>query len=170
MPNSAILRCRKPIVIASFNSCTARKEERRIELAHCADSCQVEILGIQEHRIVHEEEEIKFEKIEDYHLVTSSAWRNERQASQGGVGLLLSNRAKSALRSVESISKRILVAEFESNPVTTAIVIYSPTNVAPEEEVLEFYNELTSVLASVPAHNFLAILGDFNARLGPEDA
>ena len=170
MPNSAILRCRKPIVIASFNSCTVRKEERRIELAHCADSCQVEILGIQEHRIVHEEEEIKFEKIEGYHLVTSSAWRNERQASQGGVGLLLSNRAKTALRSVESISKRILVAEFESNPVTTVIVVYSPTNVAPEEEVREFYDELTSVAASIPAHNFLAILGDFNARLGPEDA
>ena len=68
MPNSAILRCRNPIVISSFNSCTARKEERRIELAHCAETCKVEILGVQEHRIAHEED-IKFEKVEGYHLL-----------------------------------------------------------------------------------------------------
>ena len=63
-----------------------------------------------------------------------------------------------------------MVAEFESNPVITVIVVYSPTNVAPEEEVLEFYNELTSVIRNVSAHNFLTVLGDFNARLGPDDA
>lgn len=103
-----------------------------------------DILGVQEHRIIHDEEEVKFQRIQNYHLVTSSAWRNEAQASQGGVGLLLSHRAKSALRSVESISKRILIAEFESNPVTTVIVIYAPTNVASTDEAGEYYNDLKS--------------------------
>ena len=168
-PYPAILRRRDPIVVASFNTCTARAEERQIEIAHCADSCQVEILGVQEHRIAHEEE-VKFQRIQNYHLVTSSAWRNEAQASQGGVGLLLSSRAKNALRSVESITKRTLIAEFESNPVTTVIVIYAPTNVAPDDEALEFFENLKSVIAEVPKHNFLMILGDFNARLGSDDA
>ena len=34
----------------------------------------------------------------------------------------------------------------------------------------EFYDELPAAIQSVPAHNFLVILGDFNARLGPQDA
>ncbi len=36
--------------------------------------------------------------------------------------------------------------------------------------MLEFYDDLTSVIRNVPAHNFLTVLGDFNARLGPDDA
>ena len=32
-----------------------------------------------------------------------------------------------------------------------------------------FYSDLKSVLESVPKHNLLAVLGDFNAKLGPDD-
>ena len=170
-PKSALLRCRRSIIMASFNACTARIDDKAMEMAYCAQACGIDILGVQEHRRVHKDEEdiLKFEKIESYHLITSSAWRNERQASQGGVGLLISSRAKNALRSVESITERILLAEFESNPVTTVIVC-SPINTAPVEEVESFYDQLHSVIADIPAHNFVAILGDFNARLGTEDA
>ena len=110
LPKRALLRCRRPVIMASFNANTARTDEDAMEIAHCAETCGVDILGIQEHRRVHKEEEreeIKFEKVESYHLITSSAWRNERQASQGGVGLLLSSKAKKSLRSVESVSERI---------------------------------------------------------------
>ena len=171
-PNGALLRCRRPVILASFNACTAREEHKVMEIAHCAQSCGIEILGVQEHRRVHKEDDdvIKFEKTESYHMITTSAWRNASQASQGGVGLLISSKAKNALRSVESISERILLAEFESNPVTTVIVCYSPTNTAPLEEVEPFYDQLQSVISDIPAHNFVAVLGDFNARLGPEDA
>ncbi|KAJ8398095.1 hypothetical protein AAFF_G00431720 [Aldrovandia affinis] len=48
--------------------------------------------------------------------------------------------------------------------------VYSPTNVALIEEVERFYDDLRTAIHHVPAHNFLIILGDFNARLGPEDA
>ena len=48
---------------------------------------------------------------------------------------------------------------------------YSPTNVAHHiAEVEEFYSSLRSAIQQIPAHNFLVILGDFNTRLGPEDA
>lgn len=33
-----------------------------------------------------------------------------------------------------------------------------------------FYDDLRAAIRNVSAHNFLAILGYFNARLGPEDA
>ena len=32
-----------------------------------------------------------------------------------------------------------------------------------------FFRQLRSVIQNVLAYNFLVILGDFNARLGPED-
>lgn len=83
---------------------------------------------------------------------------------------MLGSRARKALRQVYHHTDRILIAEFSGNPVTTVIVVYSPTNVAPSEEVEKFFEDLVTAVRDVPAHNFLAILGDFNARLGPEDA
>ena len=49
--------------------------------------------------------------------------------------------------------------------------VYPPTNIAHHiAEVEEFYSTLHSALQKIPSHNFLVILGDFNARVGPEDA
>jgi hypothetical protein len=154
--------------MAIFNANTAREEARASEIAHCFAACGIEILGIQEHKRVHDDP-VVFRRLEGQYLITSSAWRNQVQASVGGVGLLLSPRARNALRRVTPITERILVAEFDSNPVTTVIVTYSPTNVSPTELVENFYEELGAVIRDVHAHNFLAVLGDFNARLGPED-
>ncbi|ELT96954.1 hypothetical protein CAPTEDRAFT_106046, partial [Capitella teleta] len=103
-------------------------------------------------------------------LYTTSAWRNEAQAANGGVGMLLDSRARKSLRRATSHSKRILVAEFDCNPVTTIIVAYSPTNASAPEDAESFYEDLGVAIREVPAHNFLAILGDFNARLGTGDA
>ncbi|ELT89219.1 hypothetical protein CAPTEDRAFT_186251 [Capitella teleta] len=151
--SNALLRCKKPFTMATFNANTVREEGRARELAHCFKQCNIDILGIQEHRRVHVEET-----------------QNLSQAAVGGVGLMLSPKARKALRTVTPITERILVAEYDSNPVTTVIVIYSPTNVAPVEEAEAFYEKLGEIIRDVPAHNFLAVLGDFNARLGPEDA
>ena len=140
------------------------------ELTHCVESRGVEILGVQEHRRVHEDINIKYHRVESYTFVTSSAWRNEAQAATGGVGLLLSPRARKALRKTHPFSERILIAEFGGNPVTTIMAVYSPTNVSSVEDAEKFYRDLATAVRSVPAHNFLAILGDFNARLGQKDA
>ncbi|KAJ8389317.1 hypothetical protein AAFF_G00121820 [Aldrovandia affinis] len=158
--------------MGTFNACTVREEARLVELAHCAEERGVEILGthIQEHRRVHTDDRIVYRRVERSTFITASAWRNEAQAATGGVGLMLGSLARKALRRVYHHTDRILIAEFSGNPVTTVIVVYSPTNVAPPEEVEKFYEDLATAVRDVPAHNFLAILGDFNARLGPEDA
>uniref|UniRef100_A0A8C5B1I1 Endonuclease/exonuclease/phosphatase domain-containing protein n=1 Tax=Gadus morhua TaxID=8049 RepID=A0A8C5B1I1_GADMO len=163
------MRCRRPFVMGTFNACTVREEARLVELAHCAEERGVEILGVQEHRRVHTDDQIVYHKVERCTFITSSAWRNEAQAATGGVGLLLGSRARKALRWVYQHTERILIAEFSSNPLTTVIVVYSPTNVAPTEEAEKFFEDLATAVRGFPAHNFLAILGDFNARLGPED-
>ena len=156
--------------MGTFNACTVREEARLEELAHCAEERGVEILGIQENRRVHTDDRIVYRRVGRCTLITASAWRNEAQAATGGVGLMLSPQARKALRRVYHHTDRILTAEFSGNPVTSVIVVYSPTNVASAEEVEKFYEDLATAIRDVPAHNFLAILGDFNARIGPEDA
>ena len=50
------------------------------------------------------------------------------------------------------------------------MVAYAPTLQATSEEKERFYSDLRQAVKAVPAHNFLTILCDFNARLGHEDA
>ncbi|KAJ3613297.1 hypothetical protein NHX12_019547 [Muraenolepis orangiensis] len=156
--------------MATYYANTVREEARLEELANCVEERGVEILGVQEHRRVHTDQPILYHKVGGCSFITSSAWRNDAQAATGGVGLMVSPRARRALRRVQQHTDRILVADFEGNPVTTVMSVYSPTNAAPVEDVEKFYDELRTAIHHVPAHNFLVILGDFNARLGPEDA
>ena len=83
---------------------------------------------------------------------------------------MLGAKVRKALLKVNKLHPRILVAEFAENLKSIVIAVYSPTNSAPENEVEDFYNILRDAIQRKPAHNFLIVLGDFNARLGPEDA
>ena len=55
---------------------------------------------------------------------------------------------------------------FSGNPKTSKVVTYSPTNVSDDEEVKNYYRQLTAATKSVPGHNVLIVAGDFNARIG----
>ena len=44
------------------------------------------------------------------------------------------------------------------------ISCYNPTNVNEETDLLAFYNELSSLVRSIPKHNALVIGGDMNAQ------
>ena len=71
---------------------------------------------------------------------------------------------------MRSHSDRILVANFQGNPATTVITTYCPTNVVNEDIIEGHYDNLRRAIDSIPAHNVLLVVGDFNARIGPEDA
>ena len=43
---------------------------------------------------------------------------------------------------------------------------YSPTNVSEETELITFYDELSSLVRSIPKHNVLVIDSDMNAQIG----
>ena len=132
---------------------------------HHTSKHNISVVGIQEHRRVHTED-VKYEHIDNHLLVTSSAWRNNAQAAVGGVGLLLNRDAENALSDVTQISDRVIKATFSGNPETTIIVAYSPTNEKKNEEAATmFYDQLRQAIDSTPAHNFMAILGDMNAKI-----
>ena len=105
---------------------------------------------------MHAESEVVYSMLEGMHLITTSA------------GLHLNSHARKAI-SLTPHGSQILVAEFEGNPLTSVIVVYSPHNSSNAEDIDNFYDQLSSVVQSIPAHHFLAVLGDFNARVGKEN-
>ena len=60
----------------------------------------------------------------------------------------------------------MMVATFNGNPRGTIISYYSPTNVREETELSDFYDELSSLVRSIPKHNILVIGEDMNAQIG----
>ena len=169
MKPPTFMTCRKPILAGTFNTRTLAPSSRLEELTTNAKKQSIDIISIQEHRFFHPQQDLEYHSSNGYQLVTSSALKNISNASIGGVGLLLSNRAFENLLSVDKISSRIIVAELDGNPKVTVISCYSPHNSAPETEVDDFYNELRAIVEHVPAHNFLMLLGDFNAKLSNPD-
>ena len=134
------------------------------ELAHCVEERGVEILGVTEHRRVHTDQPI-YTTGWSVHLCQLLCMAEQISCSHWRRG------ASRALHSVFQHTARILVAEFEGNLVTTVMCVYPPTNIAHHiAELEEFYSTLRSAIQKIPALNFLVILADFNARLGPKDA
>ena len=86
-------------------------------------------------------------------------------AAVRGVGFLLSDRAMKAVKSVEKVSNRIIVLNLTGNPKATIICAYSPCNTSEDEEIEEFYDDLSETINNLPAHNFFMLVGDMNAHL-----
>ena len=80
--------------------------------------------------------------------------------------MFIGPRALKTLNSIERIQPRMMVATFNGNPKATIISCYSPTNVSDETELVTFYEELSSLVRSIPKHNLLVIGGDMNAEIG----
>ena len=74
--------------------------------------------------------------------------------------MLIGPRALKTLNSIEKIRPRMMVATFNGNPRATIVSCYSPTNVSEENEIVTFYDELSSLVRSIPKHNMLVIGGD----------
>ncbi|XP_066913167.1 craniofacial development protein 2-like [Clytia hemisphaerica] len=156
-------------IISTLNVQTLPSVLKKQELAHHAKTHGIDVICIQEHRIVHSEILLQ-EKINGYTLLTSSAWKNDINAATGGVGFLLSYRAVKSITSIKSHNQRVIELTQDGNPKTTILSCYSPHNNYPEDSIKSFYHDIFAILDTIPAHNFLLLGGDYNAQLGPEDA
>ncbi|XP_072016344.1 uncharacterized protein [Amphiura filiformis] len=122
--------------VSTLNTRTLRSIYLQEELCGLAKRYNQDIIGLQEHKIVHPDEPIRHHDLFDgYQLVSSSAWRNRAGIAVGGVGILMSAKAKKILLSCICITPRIICATFGGSPNTTIIVTYCPTNVYDEKRV-----------------------------------
>ena len=162
---SKLLKCKQTLQIATFNVRTLNRIGQLPELIASAEEHKIDIICIQEHRYTHTED-IKYHETDNgWSLVTVFAWKNSVNAAVGGVGLLIGHRALKTLNSVEKIQPRMMAATFNGNPRATIISCYSPTYVSEETELVTFYDELSSLVRSIPKH-MLVIGGDMNAQIG----
>ena len=63
----------------------------------------------------------------------------------------------------------MMVTTFNCNPSTAIISCYSPTNASDKIDLVTFYNELFSIVCSIPKHNVLIIGGDINTQTGKNE-
>ena len=165
-----LLKCRKTTLVSTFNCRTLNPSERAGELTALAQEQNIDVICIQEHRIYHDDIDLKFHDMKKgWVMITSSAGKATNNSTIRGVGLLLSPKAHKTLNSVETINPRTLIATFNGNPAVTIISCYSPTNVSNMHDREEFYTELADLTKSIPKHNVLVVGGDMNGRIGASD-
>ena len=90
-----------------------------------------------------------------YHISGNWQWMDANHciginATVGGSGMLIGPRALKTLNSIERIQTRMLAATFNDNPSATIMSCYSPTNTSEETELVTFYDELSSLVRSIP--------------------
>ncbi|KAL5253694.1 hypothetical protein ACHWQZ_G013463 [Mnemiopsis leidyi] len=164
-----VVSCRNRVNIGTLNVRTIREHYKRVELAKLFLDSNIAVLGVQEDRIVHDEE-IRIEKqAKGVHLVTTSAWRNSRQAATGGVGFMLTQRAYKAVSLMKSYQGRVFLISFDGNPRLTVITVYSPTEGSSEAEAEGFHECLRGAISDVPALHLLMVVGDLSAHLSRVD-
>ena len=151
--------------IATFNVRTLNRIGQLPELTASAIDHKIDIICIQEYRYTHSEDIKYHDTSNGWMLVTASAWKNSINATIGGVGMLIGPQALKSLNSIEKIHPRLMVATFNGNPRAT-IICYSPTNICEETEHITFYDDLSSLVCSIPKRNVLVISGDINAQIG----
>ena len=162
-----LLSCKNYIQIATLNVRTIRTPDKLLELTNNFNNCNLSILGIIDHKIVHEDDPVLTQQLDNCTLITSSAWRNSNGAASGGVGLLVSKKVEQALSDVSPVNNRILMTIFNGNPNTTIVINYAPTEGSESAE--DHYETLTNAVNGIPKHHMVIECGDY-AHLGKESA
>uniref|UniRef100_A0A2C9KPM0 Endonuclease/exonuclease/phosphatase domain-containing protein n=1 Tax=Biomphalaria glabrata TaxID=6526 RepID=A0A2C9KPM0_BIOGL len=86
----------------------------------------------------------------------------------GGVGIIMSKIAASALIAWKPVNDRIITARLQTNQIKiTTIQVYAPTENAEDTIKDNFYNQLQSTLDETPTHDLIPLIEDFNAKINP---
>ncbi|XP_047497803.1 craniofacial development protein 2-like [Penaeus chinensis] len=97
--------------------------------------------------------------------------RSTTERREAGVGFAIrSHLARKLAKLQEGINDRLMSLQLplENKKSVTLISAYTPTMTNPEDIKDKFYEELDVLIAAVPQSEKLFILGDFNARVGPD--
>ena len=160
-----LLKCKCAIQIVTFNVRTLNRIGQLPELIALAIDCTIDIICMQEHRYIHSED-IKYHDAGNGRmLATACAWKNSVNATIGGVGMFIGPLALKSVNNIEKIQTRMMLATFNGDPSATIISCFSPTNVSENTDLIAFYNELSSLVHSIPKHNILVISGNMNALI-----
>ena len=166
--NKRLLKNKNVTKISTMNVRTLRAESKQLELTTNMRNQGIDILGLVDHKIKHEDK-INVQQVDQHLIIISSAWRINANAAVEGVGIVRSKNAEDNLAEITKYNDRILVAHFNGNPRTT-ITIHYYARCEGSDESEEHYSNLATATTAIPKHNIVIVMGDFNAHLGKDDA
>uniref|UniRef100_A0A2C9LC51 Endonuclease/exonuclease/phosphatase domain-containing protein n=1 Tax=Biomphalaria glabrata TaxID=6526 RepID=A0A2C9LC51_BIOGL len=137
---------RKPTLIGTWNVRTLNQCGKLAQLLREFDSYRLDILGICEMRwtssgqIINDGKTIIYSGHDKEHI--------------GGVGIIMSKIAASALIAWKPVSDRIITARLQTKQIkVTTIQAYAPTEDAEDTIKDHFYNQLQTTLDETPTHD-----------------
>lgn len=90
---------------------------------------------------------------------------------QGGTGFIVKKNIASTIKDFKVVNSRLTILIVEGKFFNIAFVnAHAPSEDKSDEEKEEFYSLLESTLEGIPRHCIIILLGDFNAKIGKEDA
>ena len=94
-------------------------------------------------------------------------YSDEEQQGHRGVAVWLEKKTACSVLGYEPVNGRIVKVRLHAKPANiTLIQVYAPTSAATDEESNEFYEDLDNTLKTVPKHDVIVQMGDFNAKVG----
>jgi len=122
--NPKLLCCKSNIKIGTFNIRTLKHISKRVELTKCMLDQKLNIVGLVDHKLVHDEP-VETTEHENCVLITSSAWRNRAGAAVGGIGFATNKDTASALADTNvSMREYLLLTSLVIQPQPLLFIIH----------------------------------------------
>lgn len=87
--------------------------------------------------------------------------------NRNGVAIIVANNIVKSVRSFIPVSDRIVLLQISGKPVDLNIMqVYAPTSQSTEEEIEQFYDDVSRTMKLLRKEEVNIILGDFNAKVG----
>ena len=130
-------------------------------MLHELNNINWEIIGFSETKV--KESKIEIHEATGHKLFFSS---NETSRSNG-VGFLVNKPCLPLLQDYQPISDRLALLTLKGKFSRLVFIqCYFPTSSHPDEEILELYDNIQSIINDIPKRDHLFIMGDFNCKLG----
>ena len=156
---------KRVVRVATVNVDTLLRPGKALLLANELARYNIGIAGVQETRW---KENVELEQGQ-YKVISSGGIKGEGLA---GVALYIRKDLVKAMVGYRAISGRFMLARFRigERRYLSVVTCYAPTENASVDKKEEFYHQLQNVCDDVKKHDRLMVLGDFNARVGSDNA
>ncbi|KAJ2946814.1 hypothetical protein O0L34_g16138 [Tuta absoluta] len=124
------------------------------------ERCKIDILGLSE---VH--------RRGSGHFTTSNGnmmyYGGAEDHSGNGVAFIIPKKLQNSVKGYLTPNERMIAIKLDASPVPINIIqVYAPTSLSAEEVSDQFYDDLNTLLNTIPSREVTIVLGDWNAKVG----